>query len=79
MNIADAKARLSSLVEAALNGEDVTLARNGKAMVRLVPVGPVRARRFGLLRDMGWSQELPLELFEPDPEDARDSPLFPES
>lgn len=36
VNIAEAKARLSSLVEASLRGEDVILARAGEPKVRLV-------------------------------------------
>jgi prevent-host-death family protein len=67
MNIAEAKGKLSALVEAALNGEEVTLARNGRAKVRLVPITPdPPVRRLGVLRDLGWSQDVPLEAFAPD-------------
>jgi prevent-host-death family protein len=38
MNIREAKSQLSKLVERALEGEDVIIARAGKPMVRLVPV-----------------------------------------
>lgn len=38
INIAEAKARLSELVEQSLRGEDVTLMRRGKPVVRLVPI-----------------------------------------
>jgi len=38
VNIADAKARLSELVSAAVRGEDVVLARAGAPQVRLVAV-----------------------------------------
>ncbi len=38
MNIGQAKAKLSSLVEASLRGEEVILARAGAPQVRLVPV-----------------------------------------
>lgn len=70
MNIAEAKGKLSALVEAALNGEEVTLARNGRAKVRLVPITPdPPARRLGVLRDMGWSQDVPPEAFAPDVDD----------
>jgi prevent-host-death family protein len=34
----EAKTRLSELVSAAVAGEDVVIARNGKPLVRLVPV-----------------------------------------
>ena len=38
VNIAEAKVRLGKLVDQATAGEDVTIARRGKALVRLVPV-----------------------------------------
>jgi prevent-host-death family protein len=37
-NIHEAKSQLSKLVERALEGEEVIIARAGKPMVRLVPV-----------------------------------------
>ncbi|MBZ0092390.1 MAG: type II toxin-antitoxin system prevent-host-death family antitoxin [Sulfuricellaceae bacterium] len=37
-NLYEAKARLSQLVQAALDGEEVLIARAGKPAVRLVPV-----------------------------------------
>jgi prevent-host-death family protein len=40
-NISSAKAELSALVNAALNGEDVTICKDGVPAVRLVPVRPV--------------------------------------
>ena len=39
-NIAVAKAKLSSLVNAALDGEEVLLCKDGVPAVRLVPVHP---------------------------------------
>jgi len=38
VNMHEAKSQLSKLVEAALQGEQVTIAKAGKPMVRLVPV-----------------------------------------
>ncbi len=38
VNMYDAKTHLSAIVEAALKGEEVILARSGKPLVRLVPV-----------------------------------------
>lgn len=38
-NVHQAKTKLSKLIEAALAGEDVVIARNGVPAVRLVPVG----------------------------------------
>jgi prevent-host-death family protein len=37
-NIHEAKTQLSKLVERALEGEEVIIARGGKPMVRLVPI-----------------------------------------
>ena len=47
VNMLEAKSQLSKLVAAALEGEEVLIARNGAPMVRLVPL----ARQEGLL---GW-------------------------
>jgi prevent-host-death family protein len=60
VNIAEAKAKLSSLVKASLRGEEVVIDRDGKPQVRLTPVpeaqtidGEERARRIEeLLRKM---------------------------
>lgn len=38
MNVAEAKAKLSELLDAALSGDDVVIARAGKPVVTLVPV-----------------------------------------
>ena len=48
-NVADAKAHLSQLLDAALKGEDVIVARAGKPLVRLVPVVTPAARVLGFL------------------------------
>lgn len=48
-NVAEAKAHLSQLLEAALKGEDVIVARAGKPLVRLVPVEPPAFRELGFL------------------------------
>ncbi|HEU0101482.1 MAG TPA: type II toxin-antitoxin system prevent-host-death family antitoxin [Mycobacteriales bacterium] len=47
-NVADAK-HLSQLLEAALRGEEVIVARAGTPLVRLVPVNPPPARVLGFL------------------------------
>ena len=39
VNIAEAKARLSELVEKAASGEEIVIARDHKPVARLVPVG----------------------------------------
>lgn len=48
-NVADAKAQLSRLLDAALAGEEVILARAGTPLVRLVPIGPSPPRELGFL------------------------------
>jgi prevent-host-death family protein len=50
VNMHEAKTQLSRLVERALNGEDVVIARAGKPLVRMVPVNKGRKRPLGLLR-----------------------------
>lgn len=48
-NIHHAKTHLSRLIDAALTGEDVIIARAGTPVVRLVPFEPARkARQLGL-------------------------------
>jgi prevent-host-death family protein len=44
VNIADAKARLSELVERAARGEEIVIARNGEPQARLVPLAPAPPR-----------------------------------
>lgn len=52
VNLHYAKTHLSRLVDQALAGEEVVIARAGTALVRLTPVEPTRApRRLG--RDRG--------------------------
>ena len=46
-NIHDAKTRLSKLVERALEGELVIIAKAGKPVVRLVPIQPDETPREG--------------------------------
>jgi prevent-host-death family protein len=51
VNVLDAKTNLSKLIQHALDGEEVILARNGKPAVRLVPINqPVPLRPVGLGR-----------------------------
>lgn len=77
INVAEAKSKLSALIEAALNGEEVVIARAGKAAVRLTPVNPRPVRRLGILKEYGWTHETPYAVFEPEPEhtDWIDKPL----
>ncbi|MDR1118736.1 MAG: type II toxin-antitoxin system prevent-host-death family antitoxin [Bifidobacteriaceae bacterium] len=61
MNIQEAKARLSHLVALAEQGDDVQIARAGRPVVRLVPVGGKPGRRLGLF---------PMEMSEEDVAEA---------
>lgn len=78
-NIAEAKAKLSALIEAALNGEEVIIAKAGKPLVKLEPIKTVSTRRIGIWQELGWKEEdIPFEWFAPDPEDAKISIIFPD-
>lgn len=48
VNMHEAKTNLSKLVDRALRGEEVILARSGKPLVRLVPVAATAKRPVGL-------------------------------
>jgi len=49
VNVLEAKTQLSKLVKAALEGEEVIIARNGEPMVKLVPMK--KPRKLG-----GWGR-----------------------
>jgi prevent-host-death family protein len=44
MNVAEAKARLSELLQRAAGGEEIVIARNGRPLARLVPLPPQTPR-----------------------------------
>jgi prevent-host-death family protein len=69
INIAEAKAKLSELLDRALAGEEIVIARAGKPLARLVPVEDLKPRKPGAWR--GWAADIPTEaLLAPmDPED----------
>jgi prevent-host-death family protein len=58
-NMHDAKTQLSRLAERAANGDEIVIARNGRPLARLVPIGesrplPIgesRPRKLGLRKD----------------------------
>ena len=55
VNVAEAKSHLSDLLRKALRGEEVVIARDGKPLVRLVPVDrPSLARQPGSARGEVW-------------------------
>ena len=64
----EAKARLSELVDRAQSGEEVVISRHGKAVAKLVGYAPKRgSRKGGLLRGRikfrkGWDKPLPDDI-----------------
>jgi prevent-host-death family protein len=57
VNMLEAKTQLSKLVERALNGEEIIIARDGEPAVRLVPVKRAALRPIGLRAHLGLSDE----------------------
>ncbi len=60
VNVAAAKAQLSSLLARAAAGEDIVIARDGRPLVRLQPVGEIPARQLGFV-----PVTIPATFFEP--------------
>ena len=63
VNIYDAKTQLSQLVERAMAGEEVVIAKAGKAMVKLTPVRQPVERVLGAARGRyqlteGWERAM---------------------
>lgn len=55
VNISEAKAQFSKLVDKATAGEGIIIARNGKPVARLTALKPERRPlRLGLLNGKGW-------------------------
>ena len=80
-NVHQAKTNLSKLIDAALRGEDVVIARDGVPAVRLIPFEAKRVDRTG-----GWlrgrAKILDSDWDKPDPEVEKlfyESVLFPEN
>jgi prevent-host-death family protein len=68
-NIAEAKAKLSELVDLALQGGEVVIAHSGKPVARIVPVETFTANRanfFGALAHLG---PVPDDAVTPEPTD----------
>ncbi|WP_299476515.1 type II toxin-antitoxin system Phd/YefM family antitoxin [Cypionkella sp.] len=54
VNVHEAKTQLSKLIEAALRGEEVIIARDGKPAVRIEPLPQAKAKfNFGLPEFIG--------------------------
>jgi len=67
VNLYDAKAQLSRLIDRAMAGEDIIIARAGKPLVHLTPVDSQQPREPGLLKGL----VVPDTLFDPLPEDEQ--------
>jgi prevent-host-death family protein len=75
VNMHQAKSSLSRLVERALAGEDVVIARNGEPLVRLVPVPKERKPRVpGRLKGKVWISP-DFEFTEAEIKELFDAPL----
>ena len=59
VNIAEAKAKFSDLVEQAEKGRSIIIARNGRPVAKLVPLAEKRAKfKFGFARDLLTDEQI---------------------
>lgn len=71
ITVHSAKTHLSQLIQRALKGEDIVIARGKEPMVRLVPVEPVkRGRVFGAMKGRARVDD---RFFEPLPDEELDA------
>jgi prevent-host-death family protein len=54
VNLYEAKTRLSALVEQAAAGAEIIIAKAGKPLAKLVPLGPSRRRKPGSAKGKIW-------------------------
>jgi prevent-host-death family protein len=81
VNLYEAKTRLSALVDEAAAGEEIIIAKNGKALARLIAceAAPKRPRQFGAWNQM-YGYRAPESLPETTAEEIavwEDGPVFP--
>jgi prevent-host-death family protein len=69
-NVAEAKAKLSELLDRALTGEEIIIARAGKPLVRLAPTGGKAPRKPGAWRHWSIPEDIFLEPMRPEDLDA---------
>ncbi len=62
INVAEAKAKLSNLLDRASGGEEIIIARAGKPLARLVPLAELPKRKFGIAKH--WPK-IPDEVLAP--------------
>ncbi len=74
VNLHAAKTHLSSLVDRAIGGEEIVIARAGKPLVRLTPVEPPPVRKLGLMKGVFI---IPDDFDDPLPEELFNGPLIP--
>lgn len=78
-NMHHAKTHLSQLVEKALLGEEVLIAKDGKPLVKLIPIQDIPIHReFGVLQGKVWMAS---DCWEDDPgiwKQVENDPLFPD-
>lgn len=55
VELEDAARELAKLADTAMTGEEVTLTRQGRPLVRLTPVSPPSKRQLGGLEHMGYT------------------------
>jgi prevent-host-death family protein len=65
--LGEAKDNLSKLVDDAAAGQTITIAKHGRAMARLIPVGRPTGKRIGAMKGM---LELPDDFDAPLPNDV---------
>jgi prevent-host-death family protein len=82
VNLYEAKTQLSALVDEAAAGEEIIIAKNGKACARLTMLEPAAKRpppQFGSLAHTGW--KVPPNFDDPDPQIEalfNDGPVMPD-
>lgn len=69
LNLAEARAVLSRLVEEVASGEEVIIAKAGRPLARLVPLRPRPERVMGVWKGRGWMAE---DFDAPLPDDVLD-------
>ena len=69
-NIAEAKAKLSELLDRALTGEEIVIARAGKPLARLAPIVSKPPRKRGAWRHWKIPDDIFLEPMNPEDLDA---------
>ena len=70
VNIAEAKAKLSELLDRAVAGEEIVIARAGKPLARLAPIGTPKRRKPGAWRHFKIPEDIFLEPMDPEDLDA---------